>query len=92
MLTITFTKDALKFVKGLETKPARQVYEKTLALTSEPRPASSTELKGFRGYLRLRVGDFRVIYKILHDDIEVVVIDNRADDEVYRHLERLSNI
>lgn len=90
MLTITFTNDALKFVKGLEAKPKSQVYEKTISLISEPRPASSTELKGFRGYLRLRVGDFRVIYKILQDSIQVVLIDNRSDDEVYRKLERLS--
>ncbi len=89
MLTISFTNDALKFVKGLEAKPARQVYEKTILLISDPRPASSTELKGFRGYLRLRVGNFRVIYKILHDSIQVVLIDNRSDDEVYRRLHRL---
>lgn len=90
MLTISFSKDALKFVKGLEAKPARQVYEKTISLIADPRPAASTELKGFRGYLRLRVGDFRVIYKILQDSVQVVLIDNRSDDEVYRHLERLS--
>jgi mRNA interferase RelE/StbE len=90
MLTISFTKDALKFVKSLESKPARQVYEKTISLISEPRPPSSTELKGYRGYLRLRVGDFRVVYRIIQDSIQVVVIDNRSDDEVYRHLDRLS--
>lgn len=90
MLTISFSKNALKFVKGLEAKPARQVYEKTIALISEPKPASSTELKGFPGHLRLRVGDFRVIYRILQGSIQVVLIDNRSDDEVYRHLERLS--
>ena len=90
MLSITYTRDALKFVKGLETKPARQIYEKTISLTSEPRPSAATELRGFKGYLRLRVGDFRVIYSITPEAIKVVLIDNRADDEVYRHLERLS--
>lgn len=89
MLKISFSKDALKFVKALEAKPARQVYEKAISLISEPRPASSTELKGYKGCLRLRVGDFRVIYRILQDSIQVLLIDNRSDDEVYRHLERI---
>lgn len=90
MYTISFTKEVLKFLKGLEAKPARQVYEKTISLVSDPRPASSTELRGYRGYLRLRVGDFRVIYKIAQDSIHIALIDARTDDEVYRHLDRIS--
>jgi mRNA interferase RelE/StbE len=89
MLSISLSIDSRKFVEGLENKPARQVYAKTLSLLSEPRPASSTELKGYPGVRRLRVGDFRVIYKILPNTIQVILIDNRADDEVYRRLERL---
>lgn len=89
MANITFSRDALKFVKQLETKAARQVYEKTLSLLLEPHPQSATELRGFKGFKRLRVGDYRVIYSNSQDLISVVLIDNRSDDEVYRHLERL---
>ena len=89
MLSISFTKDALKFVQSLEAKPARQVYEKMVALTMDPRPAASTPLVGFKGYLRLRVGDFRVVYSMSESEVMVALIDNRSDDEVYRRLERL---
>ncbi|BDQ00969.1 type II toxin-antitoxin system RelE/ParE family toxin [Aquiluna sp. KACHI24] len=89
MTSINFSNDVLKFMRSLETKPARQVYEKTISLIVDPRPAASTELKGFKGYLRLRVGDFRVVYRIVADSIEVVLVDSRSDDEVYRHLERM---
>ena len=90
MTSISFTKDVVKFVRELETKPARQIYEKTIALTLNPRPASSTELRAHRGFLRMRVGDFRIIYRVVPDLIEVVLIDKRSDDEVYKQLERLS--
>jgi mRNA interferase RelE/StbE len=90
MTAISFTKDAVKFVRDLETKPARQIYEKTIALVLDPRPAASTELKAHKGFLRMRVGDFRVIYRVAPELIEVVLIDKRSDDEVYKHLERLS--
>lgn len=89
MPSISFTKDALKFVQSLETKPARQIYEKMISLTLEPRPAASTPLVGFKGYLRLRVGDFRVVYSMSESEIKVALVDNRSDDEVYRRLERL---
>jgi mRNA interferase RelE/StbE len=89
VLSISFTKDALKFLQSLETKPARQVYEKMISLTADPRPSSSTALVGFKGYMRLRVGDFRVVYSLSDSEVKVALVDNRSDDEVYRRLERL---
>ncbi len=89
MQAISFSKDALKFVQGLEAKPARQLYEKMLALTSDPRPPSSTQLVGFKGYMRLRVGDFRVVYSVSSSEVKVALVDSRSDDEVYKRLERL---
>jgi mRNA interferase RelE/StbE len=86
---ITFSREALKFVKQLDSKPARQVYEKTLALLLDPHPQSATELRGFKGFLRLRVGNYRVIYSKSSELIRVVLIDNRSDDDVYKHLDRL---
>lgn len=90
MRSIRFTKDSLKFAKGLETKQARQVYEKALSLTDDPRPQASTELRGYRGCLRLKVGNFRIIYRTPPDAIEILIIDNRGDDQVYRHLDRIN--
>jgi mRNA interferase RelE/StbE len=46
-------------------------------------------LKGdYKGYWRMRVGIYRVIYKIIKDDVVVVVIKigRRKDDLVYQEL------
>lgn len=42
----------------------------------------------FKGYRKLRVGDFRVVYRILKDKILVLVIKVgiRKDAEVYKEL------
>ena len=39
-----------------------------------------------KGYWRLRAGDFRIIYKINQNDVEVLVVKVgiRRDEEVYR--------
>ncbi len=42
----------------------------------------------FSGYWRLRIGDYRVVYRILNDQVVVLVIKVgiRKDDRVYREL------
>lgn len=89
MLPIQYTNDVVKFVKSLETKPARQIYDKIIGLGQDPRPQNSTPLIAHKGFRRMRVGDFRVIYAIETDQVKIVLVDARGDDEVYRSLDRL---
>jgi mRNA interferase RelE/StbE len=56
------------------------------ALADDPRPPGVRALTGHRPYLRVRSGDYRVIY-VVDDEIRqvrVVVIGHRRD--VYRNL------
>ena len=49
----------------------------------------------FKGYWRLRIGDYRVVYRIVKDEILVFVIKVgiRRDDQVYLELiKRLNKI
>jgi len=36
-----------------------------------------------KGYRKLRVGDWRIIYRVLHNEIRILVIGNRKD--VYKN-------
>ncbi len=55
-----------------------------LKLAADPRPPGARALKDRPGYLRVRVGDYRIIYTIEDDVLRVVVVrvGNRRD--VYR--------
>jgi mRNA interferase RelE/StbE len=57
-------------------------------LTIAPQEYSKPLSGELKGYWRLRVGDYRVIYKIKEDAVEILVIKVgiRRDDEVYRRL------
>ena len=59
------------------------------ALASDPRPLGAVPITGHRPYLRVRSGDYRVIYAV--DDsarvVQVARIGNRK--EVYRNLGNL---
>jgi len=57
-------------------------------LTIDPKGYGQPLLRELKGYWRLRVGDYRVIYKMKQDTIEVLVIKVgiRRDEKVYKDL------
>jgi mRNA interferase RelE/StbE len=57
-------------------------------LTISPSEYGKPLLGELKGYWRLRIGDYRVIYKIKQEVVEVLVIKVgiRRDDEVYKKL------
>jgi mRNA interferase RelE/StbE len=75
-----------KDLRKLDQAVRRDVLAAMRALADDPRPASARPLKGHRPWLRIRVGDYWVIYTV--DDREqvvtVAVVGPRRD--VYRNL------
>ena len=64
-------------------------------LSLDPRSYGELLLGELKGYWRLRVKDYRVIYKIKEDTVEVLVIKVgiRRDEEVYKKaLSRLKKL
>jgi mRNA interferase RelE/StbE len=76
---------AVKEIDAIEPKRDRQrVVARIQALADEPRPAGCEKLAGNAARLRLRQGNFRVVYAV--DDsvrtVEIVKVGHRR--EVYR--------
>jgi mRNA interferase RelE/StbE len=55
-------------------------------LAGDPTPAQVKALAGSGGLLRVRVGAWRVIYRVEHDQARVVVVDIGHRSTVYRRL------
>lgn len=53
-------------------------------LEVSPRPAGAERLKGPDDLLRIRVGDYRIIYRVIDDRLVVLVIRVGHRREVYR--------
>ena len=54
------------------------------ALCTEPEPPGCTPLKGAPGVLRLRVGDYRIVYSINRKKNSVLIIDIDHRRDIYR--------
>jgi mRNA interferase RelE/StbE len=78
---------ARKALADLPKRDQVRVDQRIQSLADHPRPHGSIPLKGTnRSLWRLRVGDFRVLYKIEDDRLIVIVIDIGNRRDVYRGL------
>lgn len=83
--------EAQEFIDGLDKKRAAQLANAIDRLCANPHPGKCRKLKGLGGYFRVRAGDYRIIYEVDGESLNVVLVDTRHDDEVYRALERKLN-
>ena len=75
---------ARRDLKKLDKRVLRKIDAAILLLRENPRPPKADALKGkWRGYLRVRVGDYRIIYCVQDDRLVVCVVRVRKRDEVY---------
>ena len=75
---------AKRDLKKVDTQALRRIDAAILLLKKNPRPPKAEALHGkWRGYLRIRVGDYRIIYYIQDDVLVVCVVRVRKRDEVY---------
>ena len=89
MPTPNLSRDARDFIEKLQHKHAKQVLLKILDLCRNPDPPDSSQLKNCsEGYRRADTGEYRIIYRVVGDTLEIPFVGKRNDDEVYRRFSR----
>jgi mRNA interferase RelE/StbE len=90
-MKLAITKQALKFCKTLDAKQYRQVLSGIMGLLSNPEPHDSQLLQGApKGERRLDVGEYRIIYAVVGEElVDVMVVGKRNDDDVYKLWDRM---
>jgi mRNA-degrading endonuclease RelE of RelBE toxin-antitoxin system len=85
---IEYTETALSDLRKLDARTARRVWERSQAFSEEPYPPGCERLKGpLRDYLKVRVGDRRIVYWVGSDCIHIVRVGRRST--IYKDLRRL---
>ncbi len=71
---------ALKFLSKLEKSSRERVFKRIKELGNDPFPSDVKKLKGERDVYRIRIGDFRVLYRIIPGDGTILVfrVDKRS--------------
>lgn len=83
---LRLTKSAEKELYQLQPKQFKQIAQKIFSLQENPLPQDSQLLKGKSGFYRVDQGEFRILYTITKDEVQIFRVGKRNDDEVYRNL------
>lgn len=83
-MEIRYSKNALKFLGKLDKKSVNRIRQAIFGLTQTPPEGDIKVMKGYSdGRRRLRIGDWRVIYRIdaegKVDVLLIIDIGNRGD-------------
>jgi len=70
---VAYSRDALKLLSRLDRRTAARIVSKIEQFAADPEALANnvTAMKGGEGLMRLRVGDWRVIY---HDGVVLQII------------------
>ena len=82
--TIEFTASALREFKALERAVQRRIAAHINTLAQQPFPPGLKKLQGGQDLYRIRVGDYRVIYRVEGKRVAIVVIKIGHRRDVYR--------
>lgn len=85
MYNLTFSNSAGNFLKKIERVILIRITEKLEKLKINPFPADCkrVEIKG--KVFRIRVGDFRILYEVLHQDSKLYIIKIDKRGRVYKN-------
>lgn len=81
MYKIIIKKKAKKFIDKL---PKNERLRIAKAIEALPNGEDIKKLKGYTDLLRLRVGDYRIIYTVNHGELVVIVVDAGNRGQIYK--------
>jgi len=82
--TIGFSASAEREFKSLDRSLQRRIGSRVEALATNPYPPGARKLQAGPDLFRIRVGDYRVIYRVDGKQVTVLIVKIGHRREVYR--------
>lgn len=83
---VEISQSAAKKLRKLDNGVRTRIVKALKLLAAEPRPSTMKALTSHPGYLRVRVGDHRIVYTVRDDELLVLVLKIAHRREVYDRL------
>jgi mRNA interferase RelE/StbE len=81
---VELTSPAARQLRRLDPQARRRLVTAMNLLAAEPRPPGAKDLVGGQGELRVRTGDYRIVYEVRDGVLLVLVLAVGHRREVYR--------
>lgn len=87
--TIEYDKQPQKFLKKLNNESANRIISKIDELLTEtPVPHNAKSILGEHGVFRIRIGDFRALYRINYNENKIIIFKVDKRSRVYEKIIR----
>lgn len=80
---VEFTTAAAKEIRKLDPQIRRRILAGVAELGRQPRPQGVRKLSGYDNAWRVRIGDYRVLYEVIDDQVLVTVVRVAHRRDVY---------
>jgi mRNA interferase RelE/StbE len=84
MYTILLSNHARKALGKLERLVQERIVVALDLLKSDPRPPKAVKLRGEDDVWRIRVGDYRILYEVIDNELVVWIVRIANRKDVYR--------
>ncbi|MGO3146432.1 MAG: type II toxin-antitoxin system RelE family toxin [Leucobacter sp.] len=81
---ITYVGSVAKTLRKLDRQNAHRILRAIGNLADNPRPSGCIALQGGDGELRIRVGNYRIVYDVIDDELVILILRVGHRREVYR--------
>lgn len=85
---IEFALKVGKKLKKIQIKDRQKITKAIELLKHNPTPKGCKKIKEFTKVYRIRIGDYRVIYKIKQDQLIILVLEIGDRKEIYERLKQ----
>ena len=82
--SLEFTTSAVREYRSLDRQVQRRVAMKITELCTDPLPPGVKKLQGEPDHYRIRIGDYRIVYRVNGHRLVIVIVRIGHRREVYR--------
>ena len=92
MFEIQYDNQSVKFLKKIDKNTAKRILDKIDELLAQNMvPSGAKRIIGEHGVFRIRVGDYRVLYRINYEEKKVIIFKIDKRSKVYDQFSSLSS-
>jgi len=84
--SLSFKNSVEKDLRKIPHESIPRIFEHIEKLSTDPFPYDTRKIAGAESLYRIRIGDYRIIYRVVHESREVIVFYIRHRSVAYRGL------
>jgi mRNA interferase RelE/StbE len=81
---IELSRNAFKSLSKIPRKELLRIQERIEALSTLPRPLDVKKIQGDINLYRIRVGNYRVLYRIFDEKVYILIVDVDHRKDIYK--------